>query len=1054
MVRSDQPLSSPDPLGFSQENTGALPSLKRTENSRLTPTKPLANTSNNVQRQVFNLTTPPANRNNKASPFKLVAEADNTISPWRIRVTVETEQDAAGPSLTSGLPGKRFAERTTTTTVPLRDADEQSPAVAKKVRGRPRKSMDNAEKGLATPKSKAPARRKSNSSQKSGKEGGYRVPTPARRARGRPRKSMEHPAEEPAVRDDERAHSAHEHATDHIPDPRTIPPGNGGKGKEVVSINSTSHVGDGTSDTEFLGVESVEVVDTRDNETSSHSSLEDPTDQHQEFDSILESEEFSMVSVSSLPSAKLDSNIMLEPEMNWKDTNPGNRITSEPSTLDAAGDWKNHTMTSSEVSSPRSSLASPLKLQIPKRDQASLTLSPPTSISPEAKSASRKSRQPLDNLSGGTPKLGRVVRAGIALQGVLDPRNIRSPTAKGPAQVGSSSSPSSAKSPKERLDKLFSGFSAGTMRELRAGLRLGEELAKRQHVLTRQPLAEYTPEDDVFGQDHTTGYPKLSSHNGESGYSLKLPEPIQTSLYPDLANNQLLSPERSDVDIDDDRMSWRVDTPNPLEVQNVRSGYGFRESVGSHDFQGSTAAKEAELRVESASREKSPRLEGAALEEYYRAMRAQEEEEYRAERAAVIKQIEMANSSQVIVVNSDSEEDDEFEDDDGDIWQEQAHSSAAVSEPEEIPAILLLSKDPQPRRSLLPSPWRRQTQVASVSHASTNDSDLFWQPGQMANNTGQSEILDEMIDQGLKSGHSPSQSDIYGNDSKERDAIFETEILTHSRPLSSDICTKIPITIKGPQKGFAAVRDKGKHSETWEPSNTERDNREEYTSQPFTEGIESSVPDSPRKPSPAKSIVKTVAKESLKSSALVHEKSVIRPVSTSWFSYLAGFVPAWREPTPVVPSCLPNGKLKLPRVGSLEGPLSLYGPWRTAHFDALYFHYAASKEGRRHYQFNPKSASAPLLGFVHRHRFWEKAVTKEDLAIVDAFMVDLRARGHSRHVKGNRLIDEKLAAQKVFRLWYGGVLRGECEVGIGKTGLVKGSDEMWTPEVETWYKKM
>jgi hypothetical protein len=65
------------------------------------------------------------------------------------------------------------------------------------------------------------------------------------------------------------------------------------------------------------------------------------------------------------------------------------------------------------------------------------------------------------------------VRAGIALQGVLSP--------KPSSEKSRPKSPGGPQgTPKQRLDHLFEGFDSGTRRELRAGLRFGEELAKRQ----------------------------------------------------------------------------------------------------------------------------------------------------------------------------------------------------------------------------------------------------------------------------------------------------------------------------------------------------------------------------------------------------------------------------------------------------------------------------------------------------------------------------------------------------------------------------------------------
>lgn len=1054
MSHSNEIFSSPDPLGESQENIGVVSlSKQRREKTKLTPTKPLTNTSNNVQRQEFYLATPSANRTSNGSPFKLVAEAENPISPWRIRVTVEAEQENAQ----QGHSRKRFAERTTTTTIPLRDADEQSPTHPKKGRGRPRKSNSSPVKSPATPKSKAPARRKTmpESSSKTANGGGRRSSTSAKKARGITRKSTEHLAEESASQD---SYLAHAHGPDQNPNSKTIqktPCESEGNRTGTTSIdahpspNSTSQDNKNKSHTGLDDAEYVESADTREDGIDGHSYLQDPTDQHQEFDSILESEGFSMVSVSSLPSAKLDSNSVLEPEMNREyDESDDRRTVEHPSLNDPENMRNTQDLCSLEIasppSSPSSSLASPLKIQKPKQDQTQSIMSPPTSIPSNMKSpASRKFPRPLDKLSDDTPKLARVVRAGIALQGVLSPRNIRSVPGKGPVQEASSGSPPSAKSPKERLDRLFSGFSAGTMRELRAGLRLGEELAKRQQNAPRQHLATCTPEDDVFGQNCAEGYPRLPSHCGPPEYRLKLPGPSQKTLYPILMNSQLPSPERSEVDNDDDRMSWRVDTPESSRAPNVETEHYSRDAASTdHDSKALTAAREEALRLKD--------------EVYWREKKAQDEEDYRLERLAVIRQIEMANSSQVIVINSDSEEDDEFDSDDGDIWQEQAHSSGVVMEAEdEVPAILLLNKAPQPRRSLIPSPWRRHHELSSLSHVSMNDSDLFWQPSQKANSTGKSKKLDEILDQALKLSHSPTSSIIHSSDViNQKDAIDQPESMPSNRLVSHDIHPVETLgETKKPQKAFAAVLDKGKIYETWEARNTEIENRKEYASQELVAEVGSNLPRSAPEASPAKNTVITVLKKPSKKSGLAPNQCVKGPVSTSWFSYLTSFVPTWREPTPAAPFRLPNGKHKLPHPGSLEGPLCLYTPWTTAHWDALYFHYAASKEGRRHYQFNPKSASAPYLGFVHKRRLWEKELTEEDLAIVDAFMVDLKARGDWKHFKGEKRIDEKLAGEKVFRLWYGGVLRGECEVGIGKTGLMEKSDEMWKPETESWYQK-
>ncbi|OJJ60597.1 hypothetical protein ASPSYDRAFT_147513 [Aspergillus sydowii CBS 593.65] len=67
-----------------------------------------------------------------ASPDKV--DADGNVSPWRIRVTLEATQDEQE---NQGSPSrKRPKQRTTTTKIPLKDSSEQTP----RRRGRPRKS--------------------------------------------------------------------------------------------------------------------------------------------------------------------------------------------------------------------------------------------------------------------------------------------------------------------------------------------------------------------------------------------------------------------------------------------------------------------------------------------------------------------------------------------------------------------------------------------------------------------------------------------------------------------------------------------------------------------------------------------------------------------------------------------------------------------------------------------------------------------------------------------------------------------------------------------------
>lgn len=1047
MVRTCE-LSSPDPLGSTEENLGTVPPLKQSsEKPSATPKKPLANTSNNVRLQEFYLTTPPSQRaGGSASPFKLVAEADNPASPWRIRVTVEAEQEDTQNSQSSRniLPAKRLTERMTTIMVPLKDADEQSPAVSKKGRGRPRKSVDSPGKKIGTPKQKSAGSRTTvpASTKKSSNETGSHTPTPSKRGRGRPRKIKEDLAEDLELRTGEGDGLVDTIDEDHpksLKTTRTTRPRSQGPskatspGKSALHFESTGLDCERIHDKEELDVGSNPIADSADR-LDSHSFLPDPTDEHGEFDSILESEGFSMVSVSSLPSAKAHSSSPLETDIDHDENTPSlddcaslnalphsnSRVTSPVLGVESNLE-ESYEMYAQNASSIPSISTSP-QIPEPVVGQTPSTTSPKTKIPPVVKSlVTRKSPRALDKAGDGTPKLVRVVRAGIALQGVLNPQNIRSRSGNN-AEEGTSSLFSSAISPKERLDDLFSGFGAGTRRELRAGLRLGEELAKR-HRIVPQAVAKEKPEDDVFGREEMWNCSELLSRTGEQGYSLKLPEPSQKSLYPVISNTQLPSPARSEDDSDDDRMSWKVDTPNALKATNVQVEPPIRDNgadvrVG-NDFEGSTIARE--------------------------------EEEYRLEREAVIRQIQAANSSQVMVINSDSE--DEYEnDEEDDLWLEQSHSSGIASEPVyDVPAVLLQNHVSQPRRSQLPSPWRRQSAVASAIQVPANDWDLFWQPSRFGDTTGRCENLPEEKNvEDLKSdssntSHLQSVQVIYN------ESTFEPESMLHISPSKPDIQVTRKI-------GSASKQDipnssdlgENQYDESWERSSGETVEVEKLVTQDLTKEMAPFVAQVSQKASIDRKSVEA-SSEQRETVGFVPHQRVHVSAPMSWREYLVSFVPAWGGETAAMPHRLPNSKSKLPRTSSLEGPLSLYMPWTTAHYNALYFHYAALKEGRKRYVFNAKSASAQYLGRIVQYRGWEKPVTKEDLAIVDAFMVDLKSRGTSENAPGDWKIDEKVAVYKAFTLWHGGVQRGECEVGIGKVGLAERSKEMWRPEMESWW---
>ncbi|MCJ1462071.1 hypothetical protein MMC07_000671 [Pseudocyphellaria aurata] len=1041
MVRTSELSSSPDPLGSTQENLGTVPSSKHSsEKSSATPKKPLADTSGNARQQDLNQTTPPSQRTGDDSPFKFVALANRSASPWRIRVTIEAEQedDKHGQSSRSIFPVKRLAERMTTTMVPLKDADEKLHPVSQKGRGRSRKSIDSQEKKHATPKQKSAKSHttESGSAKSPSNETDHRTSSPSKRGRGRSAKSTKVFAEDLELQHGEGYSLVDRVGVKHPKSPRTTRTSRSrrqGLGKVILPTKSAlpydpvGSVSERVHDEQGLDVGSSVIADV-DDKLESHSHPSDPTDEHEDFDSILESEGFSMVSVSSLPSAKLHSSSQHKPHIDDKNTsspgNPPGLVPNFPTDttlnlpiLCSENTFEEDREPCAQNASSIPSHSASARFPEPVVGQTPFIMSPTTRSPPILESSvKRKAPRALDKTGDGTPKLVRVVRAGIALQGMLSAQNIRTRSGiTAQDETGSSFSP--AKPPIERLDDLFSGFGAGTRRELRAGLRLGEELAKRHHIVS-QANPKYKSDDDVFGREDMQGSPKSPSRIGDEEYHLKLPDSSQNTLYPVIANTQLPSPARSEHDSDYDRMSWKVDTPNFLQATNVQA--------------------ELQTRDKGVGVREDDNLEGSTM--------AREEEEYRLEREAVIKQIQAANSSQVMIINSDSE--DEYDhDEEDDIWQEQVHSSAFVPEPVyDISTALLPKHDPQPRRSQLPSPWRRQGKTTSASRVSTNDSDSFWQPSRFVDGPDRSKKLPAEKNEDSGPQKSPSTICLQGLRVCHYDSTFEPDSVLHTSPTQRNVQAGQKICRAEKQElPVSRDPDEEEYDETLERSIEGTIEIEDQLAQASSKDM---YPSDSRAAQKASIGGKIGQRDTV---GFVPHRRVPVAASTSWLGYLASFIPAWGEATVAVPHRLPNSKSKLPRSGSLEGPLSLYMPWTAAHYDALYFHYAASKEGRKRYTFNAKSASARYLGRIVRYRGWEKPVTEEDLAIVDAFMVNLKARGTSENAQGGWKIDERVAVLKTFTLWHGGVQRGECEAGIGKIGLAESSEEMWRPDMESWY---
>ncbi|KAF1813758.1 hypothetical protein P152DRAFT_457123 [Eremomyces bilateralis CBS 781.70] len=265
-----------------------------------------------------------------------------------------------------------------------------------------------------------------------------------------------------------------------------------------------------------------------------------------------------------------------------------------------------------------------------------------------------------------TPKLSRAVKAGIALQGVVD-TNTRTP-------------PKKASVLKDRVD-LFSPFGEDSQRGLREALRLGEELAKKEESNLRDEISPLAGRgrDDQSNNDALTAPlaprqrqipphrapPELQSEDKSSG------EVTYPSLRKQISPSHLISPVQSELD----EMDWRADTPPgtinaPPQTSTDAQARQVHHTIG--DGHGHHSV------VEDASVHSLPANPTPDAEE---------------------------GTSRDIQ-----------EDIGGDIWEEEASRSSDISspissqEPDPNIGVVPIVQDPsifKPRRSRLPRTWRR-----------------------------------------------------------------------------------------------------------------------------------------------------------------------------------------------------------------------------------------------------------------------------------------------------------------------------------------------------------
>ncbi|KAL9609265.1 MAG: hypothetical protein Q9167_005949 [Letrouitia subvulpina] len=1025
--RQDLLLSSPDPLAASQRETPQL-SPSKTAHGNGSPRKVLGPTSGNQTKNIL-FATPVVAKECSHPREENTPGSRSTNSPWRIKVTVQADQsDGMGQSPESSkYPTKRFAEHTKTITVPLKSADDSSPVPGKKQRSR-----SSPVKRKGTPKPIASGRKnlhaQSGTQEKKTPLAGN---TSSKRGRGRPRKYSDAHLGKPSACDAEEQQLMGD-AIDDNSDNEPKLQASGRRHRERPTTPAKLH---GSTTAQSL----------------IPSQPEDPNNEHEEFDSVLESEGFSMVSVSTLSSAQQNP------------TSP--TISLSPKDARQSAFPTEHQIT-------------PATSRIPPANPPALNTI-----------QGLRSPRPIDKPTEGTPKLARVVRTAIALQGVLSPNRQQLP-ASPMAEASSNSTRSGGKSPKERLDKVFSGFGAGTRRELRAGLRLGEELAKRHQSISPAVTPKDVDKEDVFAPDPLLVRPESSTTSQMNGYSLTVPDLGTKSHYPPVPNAQLPSPARSEVDIgEDDQMNWRTSTPVRTDA------FSLSNPEDSESFGPETSNQPV----------------------YYESMMAMEAR-WQREREAVSKQIEMANSSQVIVIDSDSDEEasiDEEEGELGDVWQEEAHLSTTKEPASDVLDIVAQKDSVKPRRSQLPSPWLKKQYKTDIGESSLPNLDLG-------------------ADQMMEDGESPSVPATEVNEkppftpcssmAESDGALFDKDGISF-RPtvdqrsilsMQNDVtigangCTirepdssvtlgqpkKYALTILNGQFGDDDTSDDTYWEETSSDENSDDDAEDELDDEdlPTSSTLQICSSDVPKssevlpKPVQANALtnftVSKTASEIMKRSSSPHRLGPLQrqtipsapialpPAPISWLSRLASYVPGWGNTVPaqipLPPSPRPEAVHSLtlmePRVIPLSkldtGPLPLFCPWLMRHWYALKTIWYASLADPSKFKFNPKSPSAIFLGRTCCIKKWQKKITEQDLAIVDQFFVVLEERGTIKgraeaanagtvgrfNMRSGDWIDIDCVVRAVVVQWVTSVRQGEIELGKGnKPGTAHKSNKIWTP---------
>ncbi|ETN37178.1 uncharacterized protein HMPREF1541_08168 [Cyphellophora europaea CBS 101466] len=772
--------SSPDPLTNSSESGNTLHSILRPKRRLSSPRKtPLSTRNANSQMPA---SSPAHSYLAPNSPSKAITE--QTLSPWKIRVTVEAEPEdgddrAQISTRTYHVPLKPCSSPTETNAVRGRGKQAQSSPARKKRSGTPVRGARNRRKSVTdlnitvlgddededewSPNKKSSAkthgRSRSASPRKTQTKSRESTPVVENVDVHDPGSSL--PPNEPdlsSVREIDldrvsvraRSYSTRKKETA-SPDPQTsTKPRPQGRMKATRDFSNTGAISYPTpSPTPSAPGEEADV----DGE-----SMEGDVG----YDTIIESEGFTMIDLDSIPSAR---QFLSSPD--------------EPSQSDAAV-RKSHDRARQSIGEveaiPQRKQATPLSARLRTAFEdtelsSNVASSPPSDnnflqvqshrptnlrkVTPDVYSSPKlpsPPRQSKKDVSPGADTLPprRVVKAGKALCGALaDPEMV---------DENLQQTPSSTK------DGFLHGFSSGTKRELRAGLRFGEELAKKSstdvpatNVESRTSQTNTTQGTQVWrGETVVQHSPVVTDLASQTKDRHNVPSSVAKLSKSPLSNTQLKCPELADYTTE-----TRQQTPQSKSQESNPQLQTSRERRLEHEWQlereavsqqidRATPSKvividssddEADVcqdnvRSQDQADEQLPVPVSEDHEEGRRGGRetwAQGHGPSRPDRAGSQKREQLDETQPVSTQRipeanrEDSEvdivEDEDLVADETDIWLLEAKEGSSSPREEHQQA---LSK---PRRSLIPSPWKRGDDVAEASTMLSNGdlSGMLWQ---------------------------------------------------------------------------------------------------------------------------------------------------------------------------------------------------------------------------------------------------------------------------------------------------------------------------------------